>query len=130
MCLFLFIRIRRPPLSTRNDTLITYTSVFRSPERRALARAPALQPYLALRPEHAWFFPHRALASAGRANGRAWLAASGTAPPQSAHECSGRSEEHTSELQSLMRNSYAVFCLKKKNYNHNATNTLHITKLT
>src|SRR3546814_985113 len=43
------------------------------------------------------------------------------------HRCDGRSEEHTSELQSLMRISYAVFCLKKKTYN-NTSNT-HQDKL-
>src|SRR3546814_4061537 len=40
---------------------------------------------------------------------------------------SGRSEEHTSELQSLMRNSYAVFCLKKKNQNNITNDRTHIT---
>src|SRR3546814_10750271 len=38
--------------------------------------------------------------------------------PQAGHEVEGRSDEHTSELQSLMRNSYAVFCLHKKNHNY------------
>src|SRR3546814_3767598 len=67
--------IRRPPRSTRTDTLFPYTTLFRS-----LSRSPC-------RPR----------------------AAVSTPPP-----CSTRSEEHTSELQSLMRISYAVFCLKKK----------------
>src|SRR3546814_6024355 len=44
-------------------------------------------------------------------------------PYQKAHGLQARSEEHTSELQSLMRNSYAVFCLKKKKYKHNKKNT-------
>src|SRR3546814_10515524 len=74
--------IRRPPRSTRTDTLFPYTSLFRS------------------------WRPHRYPASL---------------QPRSPRQCLGaqaawqRSEEHTSELQSLMRISYAVFCLKKKN---------------
>src|SRR3546814_4705867 len=68
--------IRRPPRSTRTDTLFPYTTLFRSPKspRSTRHRGPALP----------------------------------------ACQCSLRSEEHTSELQSLMRISYAVFCLKKK----------------
>src|SRR3546814_12892280 len=81
---FFCLMIRRPPRSTRTDTLFPYTTLFRSlargdgavvaeallePDLRRMARAPAEE---------------------------------------------GRSEEHTSELQSLMRISYAVFCLKKK----------------
>src|SRR3546814_6569189 len=70
--------IRRPPRSTRTDTLFPYTTLFRSLE-----------------------FPRF---GDGRAYSSAWLL----------RERYGRSEEHTSELQSLMRISYAVFCLKKK----------------
>src|SRR3546814_3211258 len=102
--------IRRPPRSTRTDTLFPYTPLFRSPEaagREILrpdpdAADPAAQP-------------------------RAGTAAAGRPPAgddrrtrrrtEHAAQLSGakphRSEEHTSELQSLMRNSYAVFCLKK-----------------
>src|SRR3546814_14336189 len=73
---FFFLMIRRPPRSTRTDTLFPYTTLFRSTNfidkafhfRRQLGRLPPIS----------------------------------------------RSEEHTSELQSLMRISYAVFCLKKK----------------
>src|SRR3546814_1824101 len=75
--------IRRPPRSTRTDTLFPYTTLFRSPDRR---------------------HPHRAVAGARQRLGRFCRC--------SAHRL--RSEEHTSELQSLMRISYAVFCLKKK----------------
>src|SRR3546814_2354572 len=81
--------IRRPPRSTRTDTLFPYTTLFRHrlrvrnrPRhgmRSVPARAPPARPAPAAR-RHSW-----------------------------------RSEEHTSELQSLMRISYAVFCLKKKN---------------
>src|SRR3546814_953900 len=89
--------IRRPPISTRTDTLFPYTTLFRS-RRRSPARS------------------HRA-AAAGAAvpsnsrHGHASGDRRGSRPPPS----SVRSEEHTSELQSLMRISYAVFCLKKKN---------------
>src|SRR3546814_4625446 len=70
--------IRRPPRSTRTDTLFPYTTLFRSPHSRRVA-AGRLRPL----------------------------------PPSRAavRRESGRSEEHTSELQSLMRTSYAVFCL-------------------
>src|SRR3546814_7399332 len=83
--------IRRPPRSTRTDTLFPYTTLFRS--------------HRVSRPAFARFFrPFRVSprTSAGTASGS-----------RPAH-CRRRSEEHTSELQSLMRISYAVFCLKKK----------------
>src|SRR3546814_4275813 len=48
-----------------------------------------------------------------------WLMQNGMTNPNNAGAAAYRSEEHTSELQSLMRNSYAVFCLKKKNNNTN-----------
>src|SRR3546814_3901145 len=81
--------IRRPPRSTRTDTLFPYTTLFRSPvPARPPAGTEALSPKLE---------------EAGR------MRPAGPAPPGR-----WRSEEHTSELQSLMRISYAVFCLKKK----------------
>src|SRR3546814_1818566 len=49
-------------------------------------------------------------------------------PFSRSHECGGRSEEHTSELQSLMRISYAVFCLKKKKYNKTHNRDIHSNK--
>src|SRR3546814_4618981 len=75
------LMIRRPPRSTRTDTLFPYTTLFRS----AIGAAPpSMNP-------------------------------SGTVAKRLIHAgCRFRSEEHTSELQSLMRSSYAVFCLKKK----------------
>src|SRR3546814_12767490 len=85
--LFFFLMIRRPPRSTRTDTLFPYTTLFRSP--RLSARVADQRLRLLRRP-----------ASRRRAEGR-------RQPAQD------RSEEHTSELQSLMRISYAVFCLKK-----------------
>src|SRR3546814_2963149 len=79
LCLFLLM-IRRPPRSTRTDTLFPYTTLFRSVLEPGTVGAKCMDTgYLSI----------------------------GEKPPE-------RSEEHTSELQSLMRNSYAVFCLKKK----------------
>src|SRR3546814_9460165 len=97
---------RRPPRSTRTDTLFPYTTLFRSrgldlPHR--LIHAPA---------------PRRAHAACRRgrdqASGRGRLCRLGAVDPAAADHTLARSEEHTSELQSLMRISYAVFCLKKK----------------
>src|SRR3546814_8389118 len=82
--------IRRPPRSTRTDTLFPYTTLFRSPHARRADRR-ALSPLRR---------------GGGRREGR---------PARAGVERRHRSEEHTSELQSLMRISYAVFCLKKKN---------------
>src|SRR3546814_20824123 len=88
-----FLMIRRPPRSTRTDTLFPYTTHFRSPTLRAASAIslPTLTAASTLAPE--------------------------TLPPNEVAEASvrqGRSEEHTSEFQSLMRTSYAVFCLQKK----------------
>src|SRR3546814_5237469 len=78
--------LRRPPRSTRTDTLFPYTTLFRSPRTTAPGSPP---------PEAA-------------------LAETAPAAPILFLPVISRSEEHTSELQSLMRTSYAVFCLKKK----------------
>src|SRR3546814_11750484 len=86
-CSFIFfLMIRRPPRSTRTDTLFPYTTLFRS-------RAPAR--HGGGRDRHHQFRGRRQRRDPGNTE-------------------SERSEEHTSELQSLMRISYAVFCLKKK----------------
>src|SRR3546814_1133118 len=116
--------IRRPPRSTRTDTLFPYTTLFRSelgieeafsegvsliewPERLDSMSLPNYlviefilnkQRWAILRPDSSW----------------------------SLRLSIGRSEEHTSELQSLMRISYAVFCLKKKKHK----NTQHIQPIT
>src|SRR3546814_9456950 len=103
--------IRRPPRSTRTDTLFPYTTLFRSSQDRNLGpEAARLQD-----PEE----PQGSLCDAvGRSVGRSDRGdrASGCDQrryhPLDHHQ--GRTEEHTSELQSLMRISYAVFCLKKK----------------
>src|SRR3546814_7382763 len=96
--------IRRPPRSTRTDTLFPYTTLFRS-SRGAIGTCPAR--------EKDW-----SIGSTGRLRDSVGLprgAASNQGHPSFPFVLSLRSEEHTSELQSLMRISYAVFCLKKKN---------------
>src|SRR3546814_5307585 len=103
-----FLMIRRPPRSTRTDTLFPYTTLFRS-----------------------WGHRTRARGGRGRTGQcpQARLLRGGGRP----HAMYGdramaeqRSEEHTSELQSLMRISYAVFCLKNKKKNNK--NTTHLSK--
>src|SRR3546814_1405492 len=115
--------IRRPPRSTRTDTLFPYTTLFRSPVEIDQDTNQVIAPdtsYLtddAAADVAAKVADVQAEVAAVLAAGelvdtdlaRAIAAATGTEAPD-------RSEEHTSELQSLMRNSYAVFCLKKKNY--------------
>src|SRR3546814_1913986 len=97
--------IRRPPRSTRTDTLFPYTTLFRSVFQDPVASLDPFwrvadivgEPLRHLHPE---------------------------LDPAERGEQIARSEEHTSELQSLMRISYAVFCLKKKN-NENSNNNEH-----
>src|SRR3546814_3789381 len=106
-CSFFFLMIRRPPRSTRTDTLFPYTTLFRSAGshhrsiglegRFDVEKADAVDLIDARRPE---------IGGAAEEDLRDLLAAE-LRPIL-------RSEEHTSELQSLMRISYAVFCLKKK----------------
>src|SRR3546814_8322463 len=114
MCLILFfvLMIRRPPRSTRTDTLFPYTTLFRSGDHILMLHffektgniqfqpCPCftwnIKPII--EPSFSFVLRHAAL----------------------------RSEEHTSELQSLMRISYAVFCLKKKNHHIHRSTTKHI----
>src|SRR3546814_10540832 len=92
--------LRRPPRSTRTDTLFPYTTLFRSCHRRTRRdRGDAAAGHLQLAAGAQSMKPGFGIRDSG------W----GRTLAQR------RSEEHTSELQSLMRNSYAVFCLKKKN---------------
>src|SRR3546814_2749336 len=97
--LFFFLMIRRPPRSTRTDTLFPYTTLFRSPSAaltdRTLSRSRE----------------HTAVVMRGL-------------DPRIHSSARARSEEHTSELQSLMRISYAVFCLKKKTKTQNENNNI------
>src|SRR3546814_2201165 len=110
---FFFLMIRRPPRSTRTDTLFPYTTLFRSAVPRHLCGA-ARTSRLPLPPPARRLPPQRG---------------SGTrldpVPPDRRRDA--RSEEHTSELQSLMRISYAVFCLKKKKKKSNNQLLLHDT---
>src|SRR3546814_6128107 len=121
--------VRRPPRSTRTDTLFPYTTLFRSigtimvgnvfriimPAQRALVAAiaenrtpdPALPAKGLLRSRHNNYF---------------------TLPVLFIMISNHRSEEHTSELQSLMRSSYAVFCLKKKKKHINTITTRTVLK--
>src|SRR3546814_2559565 len=98
--------ILRPPRSTRTDTLFPYTTLFRSLLRGGLRPRPPREPQgrLPLRP------------GGGAPDGEAGRAPRRQRRRHREHvlDQRGRSEEHTSELQSLMRISYAVFCLKKK----------------
>src|SRR3546814_8025025 len=105
MFFFFFLRIRRPPRSTRTDTLCPYTTLFRSPLNALLGGGrQGHLPGLSLES----YFAGKTAALQRTAEGRARPVPSGrTLRPQRL-----RSEEHTSELQSLMRISYAVFCLK------------------
>src|SRR3546814_2571863 len=105
--------IRRPPRSTRTDTLFPYTTLFRSSDvRRWGGGVPAS--WQLRQCIHAACVVQRPAAAGNLVVGQpqAVMAALGLGLVQPACE---RSEEHTSELQSLMRISYAVFCLKKKN---------------
>src|SRR3546814_4072303 len=104
---------RRPPRSTRTDTLFPYTTLFRSAASLprplsvgsiVLTRLPADAGVLAA--QRGYLPAHVPL-----------LKRVGAVAPQHVCIVAGRSEEHTSELQSLMRISYAVFCLQKKKYN-------------
>src|SRR3546814_13824391 len=96
-----FLRIRRPPRSTRTDTRFPYTTLFRSTDRRriALSRGAGRDGRRQRHRRRDRGEAHHALLARRQEGG---------------HRGAGRSEEHTSELQSLMRISYAVFCLKKK----------------
>src|SRR3546814_1800851 len=101
--------IRRPPRSTRTDTLFPYTTLFRSHP----LYQEAVEHVIATCDRHgiAWGFSCQDLGAAERwlARGIRWMPFS-----NDVNALFNRSEEHTSELQSLMRISYAVFCLKKK----------------
>src|SRR3546814_989635 len=102
--------IRRPPRSTRTDTLFPYTTLFRSPEALIARAQTDKYPKNAEYAEKGFFL---STIDYGRRGGGAWPQR-GTVIYLKSAMIDARSEEHTSELQSLMRISYAVFCLKKK----------------
>src|SRR3546814_5245001 len=102
--------IRRPPRSTRTDTLFPYTTLFRSIRLSRKSRPARLGHHRSPRPWDIIAARSEDIVIVGSLTQAAWtlLRAAAVLLP-----CL-RSEEHTSELQSLMRISYAVFCLKKK----------------
>src|SRR3546814_4872330 len=118
--LFFFLMIRRPPRSTRTDTLFPYTTLFRSSSvitllsynRNGTAYVTVNHDAL----DHRWLI--------GGVEKARLLAATGDLLVGKT-----RSEEHTSELQSLMRISYAVFCLKKTHEKIDQTNIYTNIKL-
>src|SRR3546814_7921677 len=101
--MFFFLMIRRPPRSTRTDTLFPYTTLFRS--------------WASMFSVSAWTWDE--------ATGQYYLHLFDPKQPdlnwENPEVRNARSEEHTSELQSLMRISYAVFCLKKKKIQNRTT---------
>src|SRR3546814_10425249 len=114
MSLFFFLMIRRPPRSTRTDTLFPYTTLFRSLAKRRrpwtlLGTNGARACYAADSSATSIFTPGPIELESATLWTYLPLEPDGFA-------LTIRSEEHTSELQSLMRISYAVFCLKKKKY--------------
>src|SRR3546814_7780003 len=108
--------IRRPPISTRTDTLFPHTTLFRSAcPGEATARTQVGRPQITFKGNEmrksiigltAFFLATAAVPAFAQDD-------------NSGITIAGRSEEHTSELQSLMRLSYAVFCLKKKRLKNN-----------
>src|SRR3546814_5176178 len=112
ICCFFFLMIRRPPRSTRTDTLFPYTTLFRSCPLPADGKSRSGG---SCSDRVCWCRP-----TPDRRRTRPWGFQS------------RRSEEHTSELQSLMRISYAVFCLKKKKTTRQNTKqkTQQITQIT
>src|SRR3546814_1647318 len=124
--LFFFLMIRRPPRSTRTDTLFPYTTLFRSGggiyNPAQVMRSSEVVPFtekidkklahivkktfVEMSIEEMQFLIRQTMPDQARSE-RVW------------NQTAVRSEEHTSELQSLMRISYAVFCLKKKKIQDN-----------
>src|SRR3546814_4889037 len=99
--------MRRPPRSTRTDTLLPYTTLFRSTRSRRREGAENRRQFCSVCERRPLRWPRISSCHQGL------------------HDPGRRSEEHTSELQSLMRISYAVFCLKKKiNYILNSSTPL------
>src|SRR3546814_3868837 len=114
--------IRRPPRSTRTDTLFPYTTLFRSTRYSTYNGLPKLVARLSVASNQLGYlclsFTKLRFKLRSAALCRAGI-----------FVCHMRSEEHTSELQSLMRISYAVFCLKKKNIHTIPTRNKNTTHL-
>src|SRR3546814_2537260 len=116
--------IRRPPRSTRTDTLFPYTTLFRSCQETGdgLLHAVVFSWFIAIVSCFSNGIGWRGADGAPRQSTRRGSAVRSAAGAKPSHQ--SRSEEHTSELQSLMRTSYAVFCLKKNNTEHHQNNTI------
>src|SRR3546814_2146288 len=121
--------MRLPPRSTRTDTLFPYTTLFRSYQRIAPIRTDRRPVGLrevvcgagdTPQPTAGLDVPEIGNRPTLRRTLLTFRSAGGATVMLADHAARARSEEHTSELQSLMRISYAVFCLKKKN-KHNKT---------
>src|SRR3546814_7439374 len=95
--------IRLQPRSTRTDTLFPYTTLFRSGQSDPSGHCMQGSGHM-----------HKGMKGGAGMNGMGCSGKASGMKPKSGMKPMGRSEEHTSELQSLMRISYAVFCLKKK----------------
>src|SRR3546814_3429014 len=109
-----FLMIRRPPRSTRTDTLFPYTTLFRSGEAERAKKV--IQNLLSFARKHS---PEKEVIQINDILEKTL----GLTDYEMRKNGVKRSEEHTSELQSLMRISYAVFCLKKKRNNRCTTKT-------
>src|SRR3546814_9974755 len=105
--------IRRPPRSTRTDTLFPYTTLFRSLLAEDGVRRVNRSHVIAADGSIRARYDKIHMFDVTLPSGESWRESAAFA---------GRSEEHTSELQSLMRISYAVFCLKKKKKNERNPN--------
>src|SRR3546814_5296248 len=111
--------IRRPPRSTRTDTLFPYTTLFRSKNRAATIWIwTSMWTKTAIPPT----------TTSTLAGTTIWASRPATTGTTKADIVGERSEEHTSELQSLMRISYAVFCLKKKKHRRENVNNKTTTR--
>src|SRR3546814_6341684 len=118
--------IRLPTRSTRPDTLFPYTTLFRSPRRwRGTSRGRAATAARHVRRLPACPAAPSAGIDAGRRAREGGPQARHVRRAEAVGRAAERSEEHTSELQSLMRNSYAVFCLNKKNPSEYASKPTH-----
>src|SRR3546814_3639602 len=120
--------MRRPPRTKRTETLFPYTTLFLADQdgqpclRRAVGGHQARDPggrvrHRCARRRVRGDLPLRSRRADGEADARPRSVSVGRR-----RTAAGRSEEHTSELQSLMRISYAAFCLKKKNIHYNTSN--------
>src|SRR3546814_5750759 len=124
-CIVIFLMVQRPPVSTRTDTLVPYSTLFRSPcdiaggfqivYQAAIvgaieARLHDSEMFEFQHPHHIFELLQRGVGHGVEGLFDRWI---NVQRAKNVNMC--RSEEHTSELQSLMRISYAVFCLKKKN---------------